>query len=94
MNSPPVALIIGDSPEMGEWCEIVLGAIGFIPFVVESGERALSLMAGRAPDLVVLDLCLPGVPGVEVLRRIRADARLAGMPVIVTTAYPQMAESV
>jgi CheY-like chemotaxis protein len=35
------------------------------PFVVESGERALSLMAGRAPDLAVLDLRLPDVPGAD-----------------------------
>jgi DNA-binding response OmpR family regulator len=91
---PPVALIIEDDPEAGELLEIVLGAVGLIPFVVESGERALSLMAASVPDLVVLDLRLPDVPGVEVLRRIRADARLAEMPVVVTTAYPQAAEEI
>ncbi len=51
-------------------------------------------MAGRAPDLVVLDLRLPDVPGVEVLRRIRADPRSAEIPVIVTTAHPRMAEEI
>jgi DNA-binding response OmpR family regulator len=92
--NPPVALIVEDDPEAGELLEIVLGAAGLIPFVVKSGGRALSLMAASVPDLVVLDLNLPDVPGAEVLRDIRADPRSAEMPVIVVTAHPQMAQAV
>lgn len=43
--NPPVALIIEDDPEAGELLEIVLGAVGLIPFVVELGDRA-----GPCPD--------------------------------------------
>ena len=46
------------------------------------------------PDVIVLDLHLPNVPGTEILRQIRSDPRLAAVPVIVATAYPQMAESI
>lgn len=92
--NPPVALIIEDDPEAGELLEIVLGAAGLIPFVVESGSRALSLMAASVPDLVVLDLNLPDVPGADVLRSIRANPRSAETPVIVTTAHPRMAQTV
>jgi DNA-binding response OmpR family regulator len=92
--NPPVALIVEDDPEAGELLEIVLGAAGLIPFVVESGGKALSLMAASVPDLVVLDLNLPDVPGVEVLRDIRADPRSAETPVIVVTAHPQVAQVV
>ena len=90
--NPPVVLIVEDVAETGELLEIVLGAVGLIPFVVGSGGKALSLMAASVPDLVVLDLHLPDVPGADVLRDIRADPRSAKVPVIVTTAYPQMAE--
>jgi DNA-binding response OmpR family regulator len=92
--NPPVALIVEDDPEAGELLEIVLGAAGLIPFVVESGGRALSLMAASVPDLVVLDLHLPDVPGADVLRDIRANPRSAETPVIVTTAHPQVAQEV
>lgn len=92
--NPPVALIIEDDPETGELLEIVLGAAGLIPFVVASGSRALSLMAASVPDLVVLDLHLPDVPGADVLRDIRGNPRSAETPVIVTTAYPQIAQEV
>jgi CheY-like chemotaxis protein len=92
--NPPVALIVEDDPEAGELLEIVLGAVGLIPFVVESGSKALSLMAASVPDVVVLDLHLPDVSGADVLRDIRADPRSAETPVIVTTAYPQMAREV
>jgi len=90
--NPPVALIVEDDPEAGELLEIILGAAGLIPFVVESGNRALSLMAASVPDLVVLDLNLPDVPGVEVLRSIRANPRSAETPVIVIMAHPRMVQ--
>jgi DNA-binding response OmpR family regulator len=92
--NPPVALIVEDDPEAGELFEIVLGAAGLIPFVVESGSKALSLMAASVPDVVVLDLQLPDVSGVDVLRDIRANPRSAETPVIVTTAHPRMAQEV
>lgn len=92
--NPPVALIVEDDPEAGELLEIVLGAAGLIPFVVELGGKALSLMAASVPDLVVLDLHLPDVSGADVLRDIRANPRSAETPVIITTAHPQMAQAV
>jgi DNA-binding response OmpR family regulator len=92
--NPPVALIVEDDPETGELLEIVLGAAGLIPFLVESGGKALALMAASLPDLVVLDLNLPDVPGADVLRDIRTNPRSAETPVIITTAHPQMAQEV
>lgn len=53
----------------------------------ENGPDALAGLAAGRPDLLLLDISLPGMDGVEVLRRVRADARLAGLPVVALTAH-------
>ena len=53
----------------------------------ESGPEALAGLARGLADLVLLDISLPGMDGVEVLRQLRADSRTAGMPVIALTAH-------
>jgi CheY-like chemotaxis protein len=51
------------------------------------GEKALSLaQSASPPDLIMLDIMMPGIDGYEVLRRLRADARTAGLPVVLVTA--------
>jgi two-component system cell cycle response regulator DivK len=52
-----------------------------------NGADALAGLALARPDLVLLDISLPGMDGTEVLRRIRADAALKGLPVIALTAH-------
>ena len=52
-----------------------------------NGPDALAGLATSRPDLVLLDISLPGMDGVEVLRRVRADARLAALPVVALTAH-------
>jgi two-component system CheB/CheR fusion protein len=94
LKRPPIALIVEDDRETGEVFEIALGAAGFVPFVVDSGETALTLMEGLLPDVVVLDLCLPGADGADVLTRLRAATRSAQVPVIVATGHPNLAESI
>ena len=51
------------------------------------GDQGLELAAGRRPDLILLDISLPGIDGWEVLARLRADARLRPIPVIAVTAH-------
>ena len=53
----------------------------------ESGPEALAGLARDLADIVLLDISLPGMDGVEVLRRLRADPRTAEMPVIALTAH-------
>jgi two-component system, cell cycle response regulator DivK len=52
-----------------------------------NGRDALQRMPDRLPDLVLLDISLPEMDGTEVLRHLRADTRLAGLPVIALTAH-------
>ncbi len=56
-------------------------------FVATSGEQALALCASRRPDLVLLDVVMPGMDGHEVCRRLKADAATADLPVIFVTAH-------
>ena len=67
---------------------------GYETSIVRSGDTALTWLAVTVPELVILDLNLPRLPGTEILSYIRGDARLKAVPVIVTTAYPRLAESV
>ena len=53
----------------------------------ETGTEALQGFQEEVPDLVLLDISLPGMDGSEVLQRMRADSRLAGIPVIALTAH-------
>lgn len=56
-------------------------------FEYASGPEALAGMRDELPDLVLLDISLPGMDGTEVLRRVREDQLLAGLPVIALTAH-------
>lgn len=90
----PLGLIVEDEFDLAAIFARALQAAGYITEVVQSGNAALDWLATQVPDLVVLDLNLPRVPGMEILRRIRADGRLAGVKVIVATAYPHLADAV
>ena len=89
-----LALIVEDDADAGDIFKFTLETVGFSPVVVGLGNEALSLMKSMVPDVLVLDLHLPDMPGMEVLRHVRADPELAKIPVIVATAHPQLAKSV
>jgi DNA-binding response OmpR family regulator len=59
---------------------------GFNVFTAESGELALQWMAEHKPDLILLDLMLPGISGLDVLKRIRTDRNLAPIPILIVSA--------
>lgn len=67
-------------------------ANGLEPEQIMTGNRALERIGESVPTLVVLDLHLPVVPGPDILKKIRADSRLADTLVVVVTADPRMAE--
>ncbi len=71
-----------------------LQAAGFETEIIRSGDTALARLAVTTPDVVVLDLHLPHVSGPDILRHIRADARLTEIRVIVATAHARIAESI
>lgn len=90
--SNPLALIIEDDPDAATIFSEALQAAGFETEIVRTGDKALKRLAVTTPDAVVLDLHLPHVSGTDILRQIRADARLAKTRMIIATADPRMAE--
>jgi diguanylate cyclase (GGDEF)-like protein len=79
-------LIVDDTPENIDVLSAVLEGMGCELMVATNGPRALELAARRAPDLILLDVMMPGMDGFEVCRRLKADMALAEIPVIFVTA--------
>jgi two-component system phosphate regulon response regulator PhoB len=79
-------LIVEDEEPILEMIRYGLEREGFRVRTAGSGEEALSLVLDELPDLVLLDLMLPGIDGLEVCRRIRGRAETAGIPLIMLTA--------
>ena len=65
----------------------VLEHHGFSVLPARTGLHGLELLKGTIPDVVVLDIGLPGIDGFEFLERMRADPRTAGIPVLVVTVH-------
>lgn len=87
-GSLPLTVLVIDDQE--ETAELVKAALGEEPgcrvLWAPSGARGLRLAAGELPDLIVLDLIMPGLSGQEVCRRLRAQPRTAHLPILVLTA--------
>ena len=79
-------LIVEDHPTMREAMRLVLEGEGFVIDEAPDGQRALEMMRADPPDLVFLDMNMPGPGGVEVLAEVRGDPATAGIRVIVVTA--------
>jgi DNA-binding NarL/FixJ family response regulator len=89
MNERPSAgriLAVDDAPANIEVLETVLLPNGFELEGVTSGPEALAAIQANAPDLVLLDVVMPGMDGIEVCRRLRADSRTCNLPIIMITA--------
>jgi two-component system phosphate regulon response regulator PhoB len=86
MSSPPSILIVEDEKDLVDLMQYNLRQAGYETFAVQSGDEALALVRTRTPDLVLLDLMLPGLPGTEVCRQLKSSARTRHVPVIMVTA--------
>jgi two-component system, OmpR family, response regulator MtrA len=76
-------LIVDDDAALSEMLTIVLRNEGFEPVVCPTGDRALTMVRDHRPELVLLDLMLPGKDGIDVCREIRAES---GVPIVMLTA--------
>ncbi|GIK97708.1 MAG: response regulator [Alphaproteobacteria bacterium] len=82
-------LIVDDEPNILASLEFILRRAGFTIDTVMDGAEALGRLRRQRYSGVILDVMLPGMNGFDVLRAVRADATLAGLPVIVLTAKGQ-----
>jgi DNA-binding response OmpR family regulator len=88
----PRILIVEDEPNIGESLSFILRKAGFEIDVVADGADGLDRLRRESFAAVILDLMLPGLNGLEVLKSIRADRHLAALPVMVLTARGQAAD--
>ncbi|MGO4536355.1 MtrAB system response regulator MtrA [Leifsonia sp. 2MCAF36] len=84
-------LVVDDDTALAEMIGIVLRTEGFDPVFCEDGSLAVDIFRSAKPDLVLLDLMLPGLDGIEVCARIRAES---GTPIIMLTAKSDTADVV
>ena len=87
-------LIVEDDPDIAELVARYLDKAGFATERAASGREALQTIAAKPPDLVVLDLMLPHVDGLEVCRLLRANEKTAAIPVIMLTARAEESERI
>lgn len=79
----PRVLVVDDDEALAEMLTLVLQSEGFNPEMVSRGDRALAAFHAFKPDVVLLDLMLPGMDGLDICRRIRDES---GVPIVMLTA--------
>jgi two-component system, OmpR family, alkaline phosphatase synthesis response regulator PhoP len=86
--------VVEDEEEIQELIRYNLTKEGYVVFCTDSGEEALRRIPRDLPDLVVLDLMLPGVDGLEVCKALKAGAETRDIPIIILTAKSEEADIV
>ena len=89
-------LIVDDDRGCGRSLAVLIRHLGHKADYVDSGGQALQYLHDRTPDLVILDVMMPEIDGLEVLRRMREDPKTAQVPVVMFSAMadPTFRESV
>ena len=89
-----VILIVDDHVEACKPLAKILTRLGYEGVCVHNGEDALSFVRNRTANLMVLDVMMPGMDGLEVLRQVRADPKTEALPVVMYSAVsdPQFRE--
>ena len=94
MDDDVKVLLIEDDAAAAEMYRLQLAADGYTVVIGRDGEEGLRMAADEAPDFIYLDLRLPGLDGLEVLERLRAQPSTTHIPVIILTNYgePELRE--
>jgi CheY-like chemotaxis protein len=77
-----LVLAVDDAPDILSLLELQLGDSGYTVVTAANGREALELVRSQHPDLVVLDVAMPVMDGLEMLEHLRADPQTQGLPVI------------
>lgn len=85
-NAQKIIMIIEDEPDANELFAEMMRINGFRVIKTYTSTPALTLIAQEKPDLIILDIMMPDISGIEVLHYMRADPELAPIPVVVVSA--------
>ena len=80
-------LIVEDNPQNMKLYEMVLSAKGYTLLKAIDGEEALDMAIRKHPDLILMDIRLPGMDGLEVTKKLRENSAFSHTPIIAITAY-------
>ena len=87
-------LVVDDEEDILELVRYNLAGEGFEVLLAETGEQAIKVAGSEQPDLIILDLMLPGINGIEVAKTLKNDARTRHIPIIMLTARGEEADVV
>lgn len=87
-------LIVDDDPELLRLIGIALQRAGYKPVAAQSAEGALKKLRDENPDLIILDVMLPGVSGIELCRRLRTQSTTSPLPIIMLSARAQVEDKI
>jgi|GEM_PF-1966520 len=87
-------LLVDDMPSNLQVLGIMLKKFGYRIFLSQSGEEALRFLENNEPDLILLDIMMPGIDGIEVCRRLKADPTKKHIPVIFISAVEDISKKV
>jgi diguanylate cyclase (GGDEF)-like protein len=85
-QSPATILIVDDDSSNRKLLETLLQPEGYVTLCAASGEDALALIGKQPPDLILLDVMMPGIDGYELASILKADPATAGIPIVMVTA--------
>lgn len=92
MNGPALILIVEDNEANQLLASAVLEREGYRVQLAGSSEEALARLNVQAPDLILMDVQLPGLDGLTLTRQLKADRRTAGIPVVAFTAMAMVGD--
>ncbi len=88
LTHAPLVLVVEDDADAREMYEVLLGGSGFRVVCADNGAKAVERAHQARPDLIVMDLSLPAVDGVEASRRLKADPATRAIPIVALTGNP------
>jgi adenylate cyclase len=92
MSEQAKILVVDDIPQNVKLLADLLGVKGYLVATASNGEEALAKVASEKPDLILLDVMMPGMSGYDVCRRLRADPETALLPVVLCTSLDPQQE--
>lgn len=94
MSTRKLILVVDDERDIAELLSYNLKRAGFDVAVASSGRQALAAVEAQIPDLVILDVMLPELSGIEVAGRLRVNSRVAHVPILMLTAKTEEVDQV
>lgn len=86
---PPTVLVVEDDPVILRLLEVNFDMEGMVVLTATNGQEALDVVRARRPDVVVADIMMPVLSGLDFLTQLRADAAIAATPVVLLSARAQ-----